>query len=46
MWERFPEPEGFLTGLKGKAGLPEDFWGPEVQLWRFTVESHREDGRL
>ena len=46
MWERFPEPEGFLAGLKGKAGLSEDFWGPEAQLWRFTVESHREDDRL
>lgn len=42
MWSEFPTPPLFLAGLKAKARLPEDFWGPEVRLWRFTVESFRD----
>lgn len=45
MWDEMPTPERFLAGLKRKAELPEDYWGPEVRLWRFTVETHRETDR-
>lgn len=45
MWDEMPTPERFLAGLKRKAELPEDFWGPEIRLWRFTVEAHREEPR-
>lgn len=42
MWRELATAERFLTGLKRKARLPDDFWGPEVRLWRFTVEGYRE----
>ena len=45
MWDEMPTPEAFLAGLRRKAELPEDFWGPEVRLWRFTVETHKEGPR-
>jgi len=43
MWDEHTTPEQFLAGLRRKAELPEDFWGPEVRLWRFTVETYREE---
>jgi AmmeMemoRadiSam system protein A len=38
MWEQLPAPKEFLRYLKQKAGLPRDFWEPQVQLQRFTAE--------
>jgi AmmeMemoRadiSam system protein A len=37
VWEQLPAPESFLSQLKIKAGLPADFWAPQVQLFRYTV---------
>jgi AmmeMemoRadiSam system protein A len=37
VWEQLPDPQDFLAHLKSKAGLPEDFWGPDVRLQRYTV---------
>jgi AmmeMemoRadiSam system protein A len=37
VWEEFKEPTDFLAHLKYKAGLPPDFWDPEVRLLRYTV---------
>jgi AmmeMemoRadiSam system protein A len=37
VWEQLPAPRDFLRALKHKAGLGEDFWSPEVRLWRYTV---------
>jgi len=42
VWEQLPTPEAFLGALKHKAGLPEDFWGPEVRLYRYTVTKYDE----
>jgi AmmeMemoRadiSam system protein A len=42
MWKEHPTPAEFLAKIRGKAHLPEDFWGPEMRVWRFTVESFRE----
>jgi len=39
VWESLPEPELFLRHLKVKAGLPEDYWSPSIQVWRYTTES-------
>lgn len=38
MWERLPDPIDFLTELRLKAGLPGDFWAPDVELWHYAVE--------
>ena len=37
VWEQLPDPRDFLSHLKDKAGLPEDFWSPDVRLLRYTV---------
>ena len=42
VWENFREPSEFLAHLKYKAGLPPDFWDPEVKLSRYTVLKWRE----
>ena len=38
VWEQLPQPREFMAHLKYKAGLPVDFWSPEVKLSRYSVE--------
>ena len=40
MWPRLGDAATFLDELKRKAGLPMDFWSPEIELYRYTVEAH------
>lgn len=42
MWEQLPDPALFLRYLKRKAGLPEEFWDPEVVARVFTVRAWHE----
>lgn len=42
VWENLPETSRFLDRLLRKAGLPEDWWGPEITLSRYSVASYRE----
>jgi AmmeMemoRadiSam system protein A len=42
VWEQLPSPHQFMAHLKHKAGLPADFWSPEVRLSRYTVEKWKE----
>lgn len=42
VWEQLPQPQQFMAHLKHKAGLPVDFWSPEVRLSRYTVEKWQE----
>ncbi len=42
VWEQLPEPAQFLAQLKRKAGLPADFWHPQLKLQRYTVVKYRE----
>ncbi len=37
VWESLPEPRSFLAALKRKAGLPGDFWSPQVNVSRYGV---------
>ena len=37
VWEAFADPRTFLAALKCKAGLPEDFWSPLVNVSRYRV---------
>ena len=39
VWESVAKPKDFLRHLKTKAGLPEDFWSDQVQLFRFGTET-------
>lgn len=38
VWEHLADPYVFLAQLKQKAGLPLDFWSPELQVERYTTE--------
>ena len=38
VWEQLPEPYLFLAQLKQKAGLPLNFWSPELSIERYTTE--------
>jgi len=38
------EPARFLAQLKIKAGVPADFWHPEVEIERYGVESWLAEG--
>lgn len=42
VWETLPQPQQFLARLKSKAGLTEDFWSNDIQLFRYTVSKWRE----
>ncbi|MDA8383491.1 MAG: AmmeMemoRadiSam system protein A [Betaproteobacteria bacterium] len=42
VWEQLPEPAPFLQQLKRKAGLPADFWAPDVVLSRYSVVQWKE----
>lgn len=37
VWEQLPEPAAFLGQLRRKAGLPADYWGPDVRVSRYRV---------
>lgn len=37
VWEDLPDLHEFIAHLKQKAGLPPDFWDPDVKLARYTV---------
>lgn len=37
VWEQLPEAAAFLAQLKAKAGLPADYWGPDIRLERYAV---------
>jgi len=38
VWESLSDPYVFLAQLKHKAGLPLDFWSPELRVERYTTE--------
>ncbi len=42
VWEQIPEPRAFLAHLKVKAGLPFDFWSPNLRLSVYGVQKFTE----
>jgi uncharacterized protein len=42
VWEDLRDMHEFIAHLKQKAGLPPDFWDPEVKLARYTVSKWSE----
>ena len=42
VWESLPTPRLFLEHLKLKAGLPADFWSPNLTLSRYGVQKWKE----
>jgi len=43
VWSSLPDPADFLRVLKRKAGLPANFWAPELRLERYAVTRFDED---
>jgi len=39
VWESLTEPRAFFNHVKLKAGLPQDYWSPTIQVKRYTTES-------
>lgn len=37
VWDELPVPRDFMVALKRKAGLPSDFWAPDVRLYRYRT---------
>ena len=37
VWRSLGDRGRFMEELKGKAGLPRDFWSPQMEAWRYTV---------
>lgn len=42
VWESLPDRREFMGRLKYKAGLPPNFWSPEVRLYRYEVQKWKE----
>ena len=42
VWEQLPDRRQFMAHLKVKAGLPHDFWSPQIRLARYRVEKWSE----
>ncbi len=42
VWETLPTPRRFLAHLKEKAGFPQDFWSPDIKVYRYEVEKWKE----
>jgi hypothetical protein len=42
VWEQIPQPRAFLAHLKVKAGLPFDFWSPQVRVSVYQVQKFSE----
>jgi len=37
VWDALPDPRDFVAALKRKAGLPEHFWSPQMNVSRYGV---------
>jgi len=42
VWEQLPSPKAFVTALKRKAGLPDDFWSGAMAVYRYHTETFAE----
>jgi len=42
VWEHMSDPRAFVTALKLKAGLPEDFWSKDILLRRYAAVTWKE----
>ena len=43
VWDELPDPSDFLDHLLRKAGLPSDYWGPDIHVERYTVTAFHEE---
>lgn len=46
VWETVPERSQFLAALKGKCGLPDDYWSETLEFKRYRTTSYAESSRV
>ena len=39
VWQTIPDRREFLRHLKNKAGWRDDFWAPDVEVWRYETDT-------
>ena len=44
VWDALPDPRRFLAQLKGKCGLPLDYWSDGLEFLRYRTTSYAESG--
>jgi hypothetical protein len=37
VWDSIPDPQDFIVALKRKAGWPQGFWGPRMNVFRYAA---------
>ena len=42
VWDMLPDPRQFLTALKGKCGLADDYWSERLEFQRYRTTSYVE----
>lgn len=42
VWAQLADPHEFISRLKQKAGIPENFWSDDIRILRYTVQKWRE----
>jgi AmmeMemoRadiSam system protein A len=42
VWDMMPEPRRFLAQLKGKCGLPQDYWSERLEFLRYRTTTYAE----
>ncbi|MCL2483233.1 MAG: AmmeMemoRadiSam system protein A [Propionibacteriaceae bacterium] len=42
VWEELPDPSQFIAHLMRKAGLPADYWAPDIRIDRYQVTAFHE----
>jgi AmmeMemoRadiSam system protein A len=42
VWAQLPDTHDFISHLKQKAGLPEDYWSEDIRLMHYTVQKWHE----
>ena len=45
VWDMLPDPRQFLTALKGKCGLADDYWSERLEFQRYRTTSYVESKR-
>ena len=45
VWDMLPDPRQFLTALKAKCGLADDYWSERLEFQRYRTTSYAESKR-
>jgi len=46
VWKSLPAPYEFLAELRRKAGLPQNFWADDLEVYRYHIQKFVEEPRM